>query len=53
MKILRYRIGKEVKPGILDKDGNIRDASSIVTDWDNDNVNVLKLNEVKNVDTNS
>ena len=53
MKILRYRIGNEVKPGILDKDGNIRDASSLVTDWDNDNVNVLKLNEVKNVDTNS
>ncbi len=52
MKILRYRIGNEVKPGILDKDGNIRDASSLVTDWDNDNVNVLKLNEVKNVDTN-
>ena len=30
MKTLRYRIGNSVKPGILDIDGNIRDASSLV-----------------------
>ncbi len=53
MKTLRYRIGNDVKPGILDKDGNIRDASSLVADWDNNNVTVEKLNEVKNVNTNS
>ena len=53
MKTLRYRIGNDVKPGILDKDGNIRDASSLVSDWDNNNVTVEKLNEVKNVNTNS
>ena len=53
MKTLRYRIGNEVKPGILDVSGNIRDASSLVTDWDNDNVTVEKLNEVKKVNTNS
>jgi 2-keto-4-pentenoate hydratase/2-oxohepta-3-ene-1,7-dioic acid hydratase in catechol pathway len=53
MKTLRYRIGNNVKPGILDKDGNIRDASSLVADWDNNNVTVEKLNEVKNVNTNS
>jgi hypothetical protein len=34
MKTLRYRIGNEVKPGILDADENIRDASSLVSDWD-------------------
>ena len=38
MKTLRYRIGNDVKPGILDKEGNIRDASSVVKDWDDKNV---------------
>ena len=53
MKTLRYRIGKEVKPGILDQDGKIRDASSLVKDWDNKNVTIDKLNEVKLVDLGS
>ena len=50
MKTLRYRIGKEVKPGILDSEKNIRDASSLVNDWDNKNVTIEKLNEVKQTD---
>jgi len=53
MKTLRYRIGKEVKPGILDSEENIRDASSLVSDWDNKNVTIEKLNEIKQVDLNS
>ena len=53
MKTLRYRIGKEVKPGILDSKENIRDASSLVSDWDNKNVTIEKLNEVKKVDLSS
>ena len=53
MKTLRYRIGNSVKPGILDIDGNIRDASSLVPDWDADNVTVDKLNEIKNHDISS
>ena len=53
MKTLRYRIGNEVKPGILDIDGNIRDASSLVPDWDADNVTVDRLNEIKNHDISS
>ena len=53
MKTLRYRIGKEVKPGILDSEENIRDASSLVNDWDNKNVTIEKLNEVKQVDLSS
>ena len=53
MKILRYRLGNDVKPGILDIDENIRDASSIVSDWDNENVTIKKLNEVKKIDPNS
>ena len=53
MKTLRYRIGKEVKPGILDSEENIRDASSLINDWDNKNVTIEKLNEVKQVDLSS
>ena len=52
MKTLRYRIGNEVKPGILDSDENILDASSLVSDWDNENVTTNKLNELKNSDIN-
>ena len=50
MKTLRYRIGNDVKPGILDAEENIRDASSLVSDWDGDNVTVEKLSEIKNTD---
>ena len=47
MKTLRYRIGDQVRPGILDQNEKIRDASSIVPDWDDQNITVEKLNEVK------
>ena len=50
MKTLRYRIGNEVKPGILDAEENICDASSLVSDWDSDNVTVEELSEIKNTD---
>ncbi len=53
MKTIRYRLGSEVKPGILDKDGKIRDVSNLVHDWDNENITVKKLNEIKNIDINS
>ena len=53
MKTLRYRIGNEVKPGILDQEGNIRDVSSLVKDWDNKIVTISKLNEVKKIDPTS
>jgi len=48
MKTLRYRIGNEVKPGILDTQENIRDASSLVKDWDNETVTIEKLSSVMN-----
>ena len=53
MKILRYREGNSVKPGIVDKEGKIRDASSIVDDWDNTSVTVEKLHSVQSVDLSS
>ena len=50
MKTLRYREGNNVKPGILDREGQIRDASSIVKDWDNTTVTVDNLNLIKDRD---
>ena len=53
MKTIRYRINNKVKPGIMDENNNIRDASSLVPDWDAQNVTVEKLNEIKNIDISS
>ena len=53
MKTLRYREGNSVKPGIVDKEGKIRDASSIVDDWDNTSVTVEKLHSVQSMDLSS
>ena len=53
MKTLRYREGNSVKPGIVDKEGKIRDASSIVDEWDHTTVTVEKLHSVQSVDLSS
>ena len=53
MKILRYRIDGEVKPGILDQDEKIRDASSLVKDWDNQNITIDNLNKISSKDLSS
>ena len=50
MKTLRYREGNSVKPGIVDKEGKIRDASSIVDDWDHTTLTVKKLHSVQSMD---
>ena len=50
MKTLRYREGNSVKPGIVDKEGKIRDVSSIVDDWDNTTVTVEKLHSIQSAD---
>ena len=53
MKTLRYRIGNNVKPGILDNEGKIRDVSSLVKDWNDENIIIDRLDEVKKTDINS
>ena len=53
MKTLRYRNGSSVKPGILDTKNNIRDASSLVPDWDSSTVTVEKLESIKLIDINT
>ena len=50
MKILRYREGNSVKPGILDQDEKIRDASSLFNDWDSSTITVENLEVIKNSD---
>ena len=50
MKTLRFRIGGSVKPGILDEEGNVRDASSLVHDWDSSTVTIEKLESIKSID---
>ena len=50
MKTLRYRKGKIVKPGILDQEGNILNADSLVSDWDNESLTVENLNTIMNKD---
>jgi 2,4-diketo-3-deoxy-L-fuconate hydrolase len=50
MKLLRYGpVGAE-KPGLLDAEGNIRDASSLVSDWSGAALGEAELNKIKNVD---
>ena len=50
MKTLRYRVGGSVKPGILDREKKVRDASSLVHDWDSSTVTIEKLDSIKSID---
>lgn len=50
MKLLRYGpVGAE-KPGILDADGRIRDASALVGDWGGSALSDAELNKIKTAD---
>ena len=53
MKTLRYREGDSVKPGILDSEGDIRDASSLIHDWDNTTISIEKFDSIKSIDLNT
>ena len=53
MKILRYRKDDAIKPGILDNDKKIRDASSLVKDWDAQNIAVDNLRKISGEDLSS
>ena len=52
MKLLRYRDGNIVKPGILDDTGKIRDISLVVKDWTGTTINDENINRIKNNDIN-
>ena len=46
MKLLRYKDGNLVKPGILDKENKVRNASSLVKDWNNVTVSKENLDKI-------
>ena len=50
MKTLRYRADGSVKPGILDGENKVRDASSLIHDWDSSTVTIEKLESIKSID---
>ena len=49
MKLLRYREGDLIKPGILDSEGNIRQALSLTNDWTSKTVNPENLNKLNQI----
>ena len=50
MKLLRYRDGTHIKPGIIDDNRNIRDVSSVVKDWDCISIANENLKKIKQMD---
>ena len=50
MKLLRIGDKGNEKPAVLDKDGKIRDISSDVNDFNNENLNNSIINKIKNLD---
>ena len=53
MKLLRYKDGKLVKPGILDKENKVRNASSLVEDWNNVTISAENLDKINNINLSS
>jgi len=50
MKLVRFVAGSQIKPGILDAKGNVRDLSSIVFDIDGEAISPAGLAEIAMVD---
>lgn len=50
MKLLRYGPAGQEKPGILDKDGKIRDLSGVVRDIDGSTLSPASLQRLKGID---
>ena len=50
MKLLRFGYDGRERPGILDRDGNIRDASSLVSDWSGDVLDPDNLAGIADID---
>ena len=53
MKLFRYRNNGSVKPGLVDKENNNRDASSMVSDWDKENITIEKIESINSADVSS
>ena len=53
MKLLRYGLAGQERPGILDKDGKVRDLSSVVTDINGATLSDESLKNIAALDINS
>ncbi len=53
MKLLRVGQKGNEKPAILDRDNKIKDLSSILTDFDPENLNFSTIDKIKKLDLNS
>jgi len=53
MKLLRYKEGDLVKPGILDKENKVRNVSSLVKDWSNLTISAENLDRINKSDLSS
>ncbi len=49
MKLVRFGAPGEEKPGLIDKDGSIRDLSSVVKDIDGSSLNKCSLERIRSV----
>ena len=49
MKLVRFGAPGEEKPGLIDKDGSIRDLSSVVKDIDGSSLNKASLERIRSV----
>ena len=53
MKLLRFGNSGEEKPGIIDKDGNIRDLSDVIDDINGNTISSESLDKLKSLDVSS
>ena len=53
MKLLRYVENGTTKPGILDSNGDIKDASSLVSDWNGSSISDENIANIRSTDLGS
>ena len=50
MKILRFRKDNSIKPGVLNYNGEIKDVSSIIEDWNTSKLLSHNIKKISNID---
>ena len=46
MKLLRYKKGDLIQPGILDSENKVRNVSSLIKDWNNLTISTENINKI-------
>ena len=52
MKFLRCGVKGQEKPAVLDKNGNIKDLSSHISDFDPESLNLINLEKLRTINLN-